>query len=170
MPETETCIVVETESEVESRRVKYLLNREGIQPENGIIFFIKRDERYISELVNQLMAKTAPDRVHLYTVEKEEFKPDIITKKLSFELEGSRESTEKIVKYIIARRKGTTLKTDLHGTKHYLIYTKKGNVEVRLKIVEKNKGHCEVSMRIHGFKDAVELIYEQFKNEVELFN
>ena len=165
------CIHIETMTEAEMKRVKYLLNKEAIRIPEGIIVFVNdKDQAYITDLVNQLMAKTAPDRTHLYRMTTEEFAHDEITKTARGTLEGTKESVEQIARYLVSKRKGIHQDSKLEGAKQYRIYTKKGNVDIITKVREKDEGKCELTLKIHGFRDAAMIIYQEFQRELDFFD
>jgi len=170
MSSASACIHIETENEAEMKRVKYLLNKEGVTTPEGIIFFIhEKSNKDIEHLVNRLMAKTSSDRVHLYRMKAEEIILDEITRTISTVLEGTKESVEKIARFLVSKRKGTLQSSGIGGAKRYKAYTKKGNVEIMTKIKEHGTNQYELSLKIRGFKDAAQIIYEEFKRELEFF-
>jgi len=116
------------------------------------------------------MAKTSSERVHVYQVNKEDFKLDELTQELEVETEGNEESVEKLVQFLIAKRKGTLQRSDIGQNKLYHIYTKKGSVNVSTKIKKVNNNRINLKIVISGYREAVSIIYQEFKREVEFFN
>ncbi len=161
------CIHIETRNEAEVKRVKYILK--GIAQQQGMTFFMDEGEADVNHIANLLMAKTSPDRVHIYSVRKEDFQPDEAERRISEVFEGNKESTAKIERFLVSKRKGILQETLAGGAKRYNIYTKKGNVEITTRIKERNDNHCTLAIRVRGFRDAVDIIYQDFRKELEFF-
>ena len=170
MANRDYCIHIETISEREVKRVKYILEKEEIDAPAGLFFFSNGNENDMKKLINTLMAKTSSERVHVYQVNKEDFKLDELTQELEVETEGNEESVEKLVQFLIAKRKGILQRSDIGKNKLYHIYTKKGSVNVSTKIKKVDKDRSNLKIIISGYREAVSIIYQEFKREVEFFN
>ncbi len=169
MTQPSTCIHIEAKTEAEKKRVKYLLKKRGISIPEGLIFFVEEEEDDLQTLLNLIMAKTSPQRVHIYKMEGEDFEHDDTTKRLTRTVQSDRESVERMARFLISKRRGEPMPSVMAGVNRYKIYTKKGNTEVLTKIRELDNQQYELTITIHGFKDAVNVIYKEFKKELDIF-
>ena len=166
MPLKRVCIHIETDQEVEIKRVKYILNKEGIEIPQGMMFFVTAVEDKIEELTNHLKAKTSPRRVHIYEVKETSLEYDAIDQKIDITTGDTRESMERFVQFLISKRKGLYQRT-MGEVRQYRIYTKKGNVDMDVRIEDRREGGCRLVLGIHGYREAAQIIHDEFNRELE---
>jgi len=169
MKRRDWCIHVETETDVEVKRVRYLLDKESIKPATGTQFFLTADNKKVKEIMSTLMAKTSAERVHLYTIEKEDFKLDEVEDTIKVELEMNEKMAVKFTDIIIAKRRGTYQYKVPDGSKVFSVYTKKGNVEVIIRVQPLSDNRCELTVRIRGYRNAMRIIQQEFEKEIGFY-
>lgn len=162
------CVHIENLDETEIKRVKYILKKEGISLPEGMVFFLEDSEKKVNEIINILMAKTSQNRVHVYAIKKEQFQHDVMDEVINVMVHGTKETFEKISQFLISKRKGIYQRS-IGGAKHYNIYTRKGNVEVRILVREIEKEKCRMTIGVRGLSEAVDMIIQEFKGELKFF-
>ena len=162
-------LVIKYASEAERKRIEYLLEKwkKNIKMERirDIVVVVKKGEP--TEMLEELYGRVSKNNVEIFSIEK--VSPDIEKNRREIELylEESYEHVEKLLSFIMAKQKAT-LKRSFGGFRVYERYTKKGMVEISIKL-EKIKNGVKIAIAIEGYGDAVDLVYERLNEEISYF-
>ena len=162
------CIHVETLNDTETKRVKYIIKKMGIEIPSGILFFMEEEDRELNGILNNIMAKTSEDRVHVYEAKRKQFQLDRVQLKGRMNLNEEKKFIEKFLWNMISKRKGL-LQKSVGQIKIFKIYSNKGNVEIKYRIKSLSNATCELFLSLNGYREAVELINDEFRKEFEFF-
>jgi hypothetical protein len=164
-------IIAKYSDEAERKRIEYAMERWGQvmklgRPE-GVPIIIEDESEKVKELLDDLYARTSKDKIKIYALSQASFDVKKTEKEIKAALEGGMETVEKFIGFILAKQKALFMREIPFG-KLYEVYTKKGRAEVAIGLKEE-KGKVVVAIRITGFGDAADLIYDKINSELKYF-
>lgn len=164
-------IIAKYLDEAERKRIEYAMERWAqvmkLGRPDGVPIIVEDDGEKIKELLDDLYARTSKDKVKIYNLSKASFDVEKTEKQIKAELEGGVETVEKFIGFILAKQKAL-FRHEIPFGKLYEVYTKKGRAEISTSL----KGEDDrvvVDIRIKGFGDAPDLIYDKINSELKYF-
>ena len=164
-------ILAKYSDEAERKRIEYAIERWGKEMKlgrsDGVSIIVDEENEKVKEFLDDLYSRTSKDKVRIYSLGEASFELEEKEEHLRTELEGSLETVEKFIGFILAKQNALIQPTTSSG-KLYQVSTKKGNAEIltRLK-AENNK--VTVDIRVRGYGNAPELIFNKINNEIKFF-
>lgn len=164
-------ILAKYSDEAERKRIEYAMERWGkemkIGRPEGISIIVDEENEKVMEFVDDLYSRTSRDTVKIYNLSETSFELEEKEERLSAELEGSLETVEKFIGFILAKQNALIQPSTSPG-KLYQVSTKKGSAEILTSFkAENNK--VIVNIRVRGYGNAPELIYNKINNEIKFF-
>lgn len=162
-------IIAEYASETERKRIDYMLekwsNTLDIQKPKGIAAIVSGDK--INAMLEDLYSRIPDKQVNVQRLSDSTIEVEETTREYLIELEGSKETVEKLFGFIMAKQRAV-LGHDSNLEKKYTIRTKKGSGDVFVRILNKNN-RTTVKLFIKGYGDAPDFILERIKEELKFF-
>lgn len=157
---------VRYQSEAERKRLEYLLSKweERVARPSGYMFIV--EESIFDELAEELGARFPPESVRVHKLAEVELETPVHSRRVSLALSKPIVEVKPFVSYLISKRRGVLSRT-VGNIDMYDIYTRKGRVELSVNI--SGDSSCSVDLRLKGSKDAVELLAEEFGEELRIF-
>ena len=155
--------------DAERKRIEYSLDRwkssMNLSKPEGIVAI--SDGGDIEDLLEDLYARISKKKVKVYNLKEASLEVKENEKLINVDLKGEMETIEKFIGFVMAKQKAV-LKYEATYGKLFEVYTKKGRAEIStsLKLVN---GKIAVSIRIKGYGDATELVYDKIASEIEFF-
>ncbi len=171
-------ILTKYSDEAERKRIEYAIERWGKEmklgrPE-GVPIIVDEENDRVIEFLDDLYSRTSKDdirtlkdKVKIYNLSETALEVEEKEELLKAELEGSLETVEKFIGFILAKQNAFFQRAIPSG-KLYTVSTKKGRAEISTQLIGKDK-KVSVNIRIRGYGDAPELIYNKINNELKYF-
>lgn len=163
-------IVVGYEHDAERKRVENVFERwKGkvrVKKPRGLTFVLEdvRGED-VERLLEDLLSRTDREEVHVFRLRELPLKIERCRRTISVEILGDRESTLRLVNFLLARYKGV-LKVDLPSERVYDVRTRKGKAEIRVKFKNSNTT-MKLLFEISGYGEVVDYLFSKLSEEVE---
>lgn len=134
---------------------------------DGISIIVDEENENVMEFVDDLYSRTSKEKVKIYKLSDSSFELKEKEEHLKTELEGSLETVEKFIGFILAKQ-NALIQSSTSSGKLYQVSTKKGNAEISTSFrAENNK--VIVNIRVRGYGNAPELIFNKINNEIKFF-
>ncbi|MDY6864879.1 MAG: hypothetical protein SVY15_02760 [Halobacteriota archaeon] len=162
-------IVAKYSDDAERKRVEYSLERwkssMNISKPEGIVSIAEGDG--IEELLEDLYARISKENIKVYSLREASLEVEENEKQIKVDLEGEMETIERFVGFVMAKIKAV-VKYESSMGKLYEVYTKKGGADIET-VLNPSPGKVTVSIRIKGYGDVTELVYDKIVSELEFF-
>ena len=164
-------ITAKYSSDPERKRIEYILDKwrskMNITRPEGITVIVDAED--IDDLILELYSRTEKkDNIAFYNLERVEMDVERDEKKIRIKLREKRETVEKLLGFIMARQRAI-LKLELAepSEKIYEVNSKKGKAEISIGLHKSETG-VDLSVRISGYGEAVDLLYRKLSDELKL--
>lgn len=163
-------IVVGYEDDAERKRVENVFERwKGkvrVEKPRGMTFVIEDAKgTEVERLLEDLLSRTEREEVNVFRLRELPLKIERCQKTISAEIPGDRESTLRLVNFLLARYKGV-LRSDIPSERVYDVRTRKGKAEIRVKFREVGK-RTKLLFEISGYGEVVDYLFSKLSEEVE---
>jgi hypothetical protein len=164
-------ILAKYSDEAERKRIEYAMERWGKEMKlgrpDGVPIIVDEDNEKVMEFLDDLYSRTSRDKVKIYDLSQSSFEVEEKEEHLRAELEGSLETVEKFIGFILAKL-NAFFKRAIPSGKLYQVSTKKGRAEISTRLLAGNK-NVTVDIRISGYGDAPGLISNKINNELKYY-
>ena len=164
-------ILVKYSDEAERKRIEYAVERWGKEMSlgrpDGISIIVDEETEKAMQFLDDLYSRTSRDKVKIYKLNETSFELEEKEEHLKAELEGSLETVEKFIGFILTKLSAFFLR-EIPSGKLYQVSTKKGKAEISTHLVAGDK-KVTVNIRISGYGDAPGLISNKINNELKYF-
>lgn len=164
-------IIVDPLDEAERKRVDYQVAKHGasLRLVRGNANWILTDSDDVTEVVRELSAKLAPERIKVYRLEPVDVEVEQTTRSLQMEFPAARSAVETLlVGFLMGKRKGQLQPGATATTKTYAVFTNKGRAEIRV-VLTGSAQKCKVTLEVSGVKATVDFLTASLEKELELF-
>jgi len=164
-------ILAKYSDEAERKRIEYAMERWGKEMKlgrpDGIPIIVDEENENVMKFIDDLYSRTSRDKVKVYKLSEASFELEEKEEHLMAELDGSLETVEKFIGFILAKLNAFFLR-EMPSGKLYQVSTKKGKAEISTRLLAGNK-NVTVDIRIRGYGDAPGLISNKINNELKYF-
>ncbi len=171
-------ILTKYSDEAERKRIEYAIERWGKEMKlgrpDGVPIIVDEENEKVIEFLDDLYSrtskdeiKTLKDKVKIYNLSETALEVEEKEEHLTAELEGSLETVEKFIGFILAKQNAFFQRAIPSG-KLYQVSTKKGRAEISTRLGAKNN-KVMVDIKISGYGDAPEFISNKISNELKYF-
>jgi hypothetical protein len=152
----------------ERKRIEYILEkwkkRLNITKPQGIVVILDGGE--IEEFIQELYSRTSSSNVGVYRLEKTAVDIEKSEGEIRLKLGEKQETVEKLIGFAMAKQKAI-LKREMKEPfeRIYELSTKKGKAEISVVLRDEGQGTA-LRMRITGYGEVVEFLYDKFSSEL----
>jgi len=164
-------ITVKYANDPERKRIEYIFekwrSKMNITKPEGLAVIVDADD--VDEMILELYTRAEKkDNITFYRMDKVELDVERGEKRIRIKLREKSETVEKLLGFIMARQRAI-LKMELAEPpeKIYEVYSKKGKAEVSIGLHKSETG-VDLSVRISGYGEAVDLLYRKLSDELKL--
>ncbi len=161
-------LVVRYASDVERKRLEYLLNRfQGrIRGErvHGSVVMLEGSQSDIEELIRELYARIPKDRVETYSVERFEVDVEPIRRSGRIMAGMSPEAVWGVIEFLAKKLRGVTVSAT-GSFRRYRLYVKGGVVDVTFTVTPRGGGSL-VEFTVEGYDRHVDAVFEELEREL----
>jgi len=156
-------ILVKYEDDAERKKIEYLISKYNAKRVKDVVIEV-RDADF-EEFVKELYGRFPEDRLRVISGREEKVEVSKAREEIHMDFRADEESVMQFLNYLIVRRRGIH-RGPLGGFERYRLHTKKGLVELSIKIVE-NSGKIRLTLIIEGKADAASIVKEEMEKELE---
>ncbi|MCG2738496.1 MAG: hypothetical protein L6282_19105 [Candidatus Methanoperedenaceae archaeon] len=164
-------ILAKYSDEAERKRIEYAMERWGKEMKlgrpDGVSIIVEEENEKTKEFLDDLYSRTSKDKVKIYKLSEASFELEEKEVRIKTELEGGLETVDKFIGFILAKL-NAFFQRDIPSGKLYKVSTKKGQAEISTRMTASNN-KVMVDIRINGYGDAPDLIYNKVNNELKYF-
>ncbi|MFA4957497.1 MAG: hypothetical protein WC556_11065 [Candidatus Methanoperedens sp.] len=164
-------ILAKYSDEAERKRIEYAMERWGKEMKlgrpDGISIIVDEENEKVMEFVDDLYSRTSRDKVKIYKLSEASFELEEKEVQIKAELDGGLETVDKLIGFILAKL-NAFFQREIPSGKLYKVSTKKGQAEISTRLTVSNN-KVMVDIRINGYGDAPDLIYNKINNELKYF-
>jgi len=162
-------LVVRYASDVERKRLEYLLNRYQARVRgervHGSVVMLEGDQGDIESLIRELYARIPRDRVEVYRVERLEVDVEPMRRTGRVSTGMPPEAVWGVVEFLVRKLRGVPVSTT-DSSRKYRLYVKGGVVDVTFTVAPKSGGGSVVEFTVEGYDRHVDSVYSELEREL----